>query len=88
MNSTFSSTAYEPSQWRLNWHGVAEDISQAGIKFTQQAIMLGREWSTFQRWLQGTEPKYSDAHAWLTLHTHMCGTAATQKRLNEPLKQE
>ena len=94
MNSTFSSTDYEASQWCLNWRQIAEDIRGqqikqnhfTGMSFVQQAKTLGLEWSTYQRYLEGSEPKYSQANALLRLHSDMCGEASTQKRLSESMK--
>ena len=91
MTSTFGSTRYEKEQWRINWPRIIEDIRGeqighnkfSGLSFCQQANALELGFSTFQKYLQGTEPRYSTAKAILQLHTDMCGSASTLKRLSE-----
>ena len=80
MQSTLSSTIYDRSQWRLDWKTIVEDI-RSNLNYSQQAQMLGLEISTFRRYITGSEPTYSQAHALLLLHTHMCGKEMTQLRL-------
>ena len=82
MNSTYGSTLYDLSQWRLDWRQIAHNIRETGMSFRQQAETLGLEWSTYQRYLEGSEPKYSQGNALLTLHANMCGKNA----LNSVLK--
>lgn len=86
MNSTLGSTDYDPSQWNINWRLIADDIRDAGLNYGKQASVLGLKWSTLQRWVNGSEPKYSIARSWLVLHTHMCGSDKTQMRFEELLK--
>ncbi len=86
IGTSMGSSCYDPSQWRINWRQIAEDIRNAGLPFHQQAFSLGREWSTYQRWRSGSEPKFSDGQALLVLHTHFCGSELTQTRLKEIIK--
>ena len=45
---------------RVDVRTLADDLTANGLKYSIQAESLGVGWSTYQRWLAGTEPKYSD----------------------------
>jgi hypothetical protein len=70
---------------RLPWRAIADEIKEAGLPYNRQASALGKNWSTFQRWLDGAEPRHSDGEALLLLHRQVCGrTALTQNGQTPP----
>lgn len=55
-----------------------------GVSYSQQAMALGKGWSSFHHWLTpGFEPKHSEAEAWLKLHSTVCGSELTEQRRRE-----
>lgn len=68
---------------RVEWAQIGADLKQAGVPYSGQAEAIGKKWSTMERWLQGSEPRWSNAIAWLALHSRVCGTALTELRIQE-----
>ncbi len=68
---------------KVNWTQIIQDMRHAGMIYSAQATALGKEWSTFQRWMDGSELKYGDGTALLRLHMTVCGEDLTIKRLTE-----
>ena len=68
---------------KVDWQQILNDMKQAGMAYSAQATALGKEWSTFQRWMEGSELKYGDGTALLRLHMAVCGESLTIQRLNE-----
>lgn len=50
------------------WDLIILDIQKAGLKPTQIATLIGVNWSTFQNYTKGTEPKHSVGESILVLH--------------------
>ena len=65
---------------------IMTDLANQGIGYYQQSLSIGRAWSTYQRWMDGVEPRYSDATAILRLHAAYCGPDQTEERLSNPPK--
>lgn len=68
---------------RLPWRDIMADLWEAHVAYSRQAELIGVEWSTYQRWMRGTEPKHSYACAILALHTQKCGAQLTQLRYQQ-----
>lgn len=68
---------------RVRWTDVMADLNAAGVSGYRVANLLACEWSTVQRWMQGSEPRHSYGAALLELHTRYCGACATQQRLKD-----
>lgn len=68
---------------RVDWRAVLEDLRGCECSGYRLAALLGIEWSTVQRWLQGSEPRHSYGVAILEVHTRFCGAAMSQQRLCE-----
>lgn len=83
--ATLGTTTYF-SPVRINFRQCADDIKEsAGITYVDQARLIGKEWSTVQRWHNGAQPGHADAEMFLTLHSHACGPALTEQRRAEAL---
>lgn len=67
----------------LNWADILADLNAAGISGYRVAALMGIQWGTVGRWLEGSEPRHSYGQALLALHTRYCGAEATQKRQRE-----
>lgn len=68
---------------KVDWAQILHDLRIANLTGYQVALMLGMEWSTVQRWQEGSEPRHSTGVALLELHRLYCSPAATQKRQSE-----
>ncbi len=69
----------------INWALLINDMKKAGISGPEQAISLGYQWSTLQRWWQGSEPSFNKGHSLLILHAKTCGITLTHQRLRESI---
>lgn len=68
----------------LPWRSIFNDLHNAGCSPYRLSLLIGRGWSTVQRWVyDGIEPRESYARAILMIHSRYCGEQATQKRLQE-----
>ena len=67
----------------IDWAVISDDIKGSGLCYFRQAIALGKEWSTLQKWRNGAQPRFCDGHALLMLHTKICGEELTKKRLGD-----
>lgn len=67
----------------VNWALLIDDITRHGIVPAQQAAMLGKGWSTLQRWLHGSEPRFAHGHQLLALHQKVCGPDLTIRRFEQ-----
>jgi hypothetical protein len=67
----------------VDWPLLIDDITRHGVTPSRQADMLGKGWSTFQRWLHGTEPRFRHGHALLILHQKICGPELTLQRFSQ-----
>ena len=89
MKSTIDSTDYtqildiDVFPLEVNWATLIDDITRRGYTPARQAAMLGKGWSTFQRWLNGTEPRFAHGHALLILHQKICGPELTCERFRQ-----
>lgn len=63
------------------WRIMAQDMEQRGMSLCRQAAEIDKEWSTYQRWLNGSQPRYFDALLIIELHSMVCGKEITQSRL-------
>lgn len=63
------------------WLKMAIDMHNRGMTYSRQAAEIDKEWSTYQRWLNGSEPRYWDALLIIELHTLVCGKEMTRLRL-------
>lgn len=63
-----------------DWPAILADIHAAGVSYRQQAILLEVEYSTLQRWLQGTEPKYWMGNEILAMLLRTCGAEQHARR--------
>lgn len=63
------------------WYQMAIDMQERGMTFSRQAAEIDKEWSTYQRWLNGSQPRYFDALLIIELHSMVCGKEITQSRL-------
>ncbi len=72
----------------INWRDIIEDnYNIGGLPYTHQALAIGKEWSTLQRWLHGSQPSFAAGMALLALHSRQCGHEMTLQRLREgPIK--
>lgn len=68
---------------RVDWSAILKDIKDHGLSYNQQALSIGVQYSTLQRWMSGAEPGYSYGHSVLILHSDVCGRESTLKRLKE-----
>lgn len=67
----------------INWPQIIADIAERGVVPGRQAISLGKERSTLQRWKSGHEPKFGNGHSLLILHSKVCGIELTTQRMKE-----
>lgn len=67
----------------IYWPTIIRDLADHGLCYRQQANSIGCEWTTLQRWKNGSQPRFNNGHALLILHSKICGIALTQKRLEE-----
>lgn len=81
LESTLQTTAHQFA--RMNWHLIVADIRQVGCSGYQIARMMQVEWSTVQRWSNGSEPGWTYGHELLRLHEQLCGKNMTQLRLEQ-----
>jgi hypothetical protein len=70
----------------LNWALIIQDMKENGLSGSKQALSIGSQWSTLQRWWQGSEPSFRYGHALLILHSKVCGTHLTRQRLLESVE--
>lgn len=83
--ATLATTHYL-SPVRIDFRQCADDIkARTGMSYSQQAVEIGKEWSTFQRWLNGARPRHADGEMFLLLHSYSCGPDLTQQRRTEAL---
>lgn len=68
---------------KIHWPTIIDDMRERGISPYRQAKTISCEWSTFQRWKNGSQPLFANGHALLILHSKICGIALTQQRLFE-----
>jgi len=68
---------------KIDFSKIIEDIKQSGMNYSQQAVSIGRGFSTLQRWKNGAQPQFTTGHALLILHTKICGPEKTHERINE-----
>lgn len=68
---------------RVNWPIILRDIKSKGLSYNQQALSIGVQYSTLQRWMSGAEPGFTYGHSVLVLHSSVCGKPFTLKRLSE-----
>lgn len=66
----------------LPWRAMADDMKAAGLSYNRQASCLGLGFSTYQRYLDGTEPKYSIGTVIKALHLQVCGQSLHTLRCN------
>lgn len=64
----------------IDFRRLADDLKERGISYSRQAMMLGKEFSSFQRILEGVEPRHADGDAFLRLHATICGPELTALR--------
>lgn len=89
VNATISSSDYQQIlqidvfPLEVSWTTLIDDMTRKGYTPTRQAAMLGKGWSTFQRWLNGTEPRFRHGHALLVLHQKICGPELTKLRFTQ-----
>lgn len=67
----------------VNWALIIQDMKESGLSGSRQALSIGSQWSTLQRWWQGSEPSFKYGQALLILHAKTCGITLTQERLRE-----
>lgn len=67
----------------VNWALLINDMKDAGLSGSKQALSIGSQWSTLQRWWQGSEPSFKYGHSLLILHAKTCGLTLTHQRLRE-----
>lgn len=65
---------------QVNWQGIIRDLDEHGINPTKQAELIGKERSTLQRWINGSEPHYRHGQALIYLHQMVCGVELTLER--------
>lgn len=92
MRTTIGTTDYlhiltfNISPLKIDWKILAEDIKATGMSLPNQAHAVGKEWSTFQAWLSGCQPRFMEGHAMLILHAQRCGVEWTEYRMKEFLE--
>ena len=70
----------------INWDQIFRDINRTGICNARLCQLIGKRYSSLQRWLEGTEPKEHVARAILTIHARYCGENLTRQRIEESYK--
>jgi len=66
-----------------DWSQITRDMKEKGLPYYRQALAIGVEWSSYQRYMDGAHPGFGNGHAILILHAKVCGVEQTYTRLNE-----
>ena len=78
------------NQWKLNdycypkivpWNRVLCDLMDSGLTASAICELIDVQWSSLQRWRDGTDPKHSIGNAILRLHKRHCGAELNARRL-------
>lgn len=70
-------------QPEINWALLIQDMRDQGMSLSKQAFAIGSQFSTLQRWWNGSEPQFKHGHTLIILHSKVCGITLTHERLRQ-----
>lgn len=71
---------FTPDMPKIDWRQIFNDMKAKGFSKTRAALTLGKEWSTVQRWVNGSDPAHLEGERILRLHELVCGADLTAQR--------